>query len=53
MSFRETSDFDKLKKGDKKMDFEKVYAIVAGIVNKGRKEFYIEVWNRDDWGKKE
>ncbi|CYU06789.1 Signal transduction histidine kinase [Streptococcus suis] len=31
------------------MEFEKVYASVKGIVNKARKEFYIKLWDRDDW----
>lgn len=29
--------------------FEKVYDGVKGIVNKDRKEFYIKLWDRDDW----
>lgn len=44
--------FDKLKpsnKGDRMMEFEKVYDCVKGIVNKARKEFYIKLWDRDDW----
>lgn len=31
------------------MEFEKVYDSVKGIVNKARKEFYIKLWDRDDW----
>ncbi|MGQ7462261.1 hypothetical protein ACTGZQ_07000 [Streptococcus suis] len=31
------------------MEFEKVYDCVKGIVNKARKEFYIKLWDRDDW----
>ncbi|HFI0453388.1 TPA: sigma-70 family RNA polymerase sigma factor [Streptococcus suis] len=31
------------------MEFEKVYASVKGIVTKARKEFYIKLWDRDDW----
>ncbi|MFX3779388.1 sigma-70 family RNA polymerase sigma factor [Streptococcus suis] len=31
------------------MEFEKVYASVKGIVNNVRKEFYIKLWDRDDW----
>ncbi|HFU3967434.1 TPA: sigma-70 family RNA polymerase sigma factor [Streptococcus suis] len=31
------------------MKFEKVYASVKGIVNKARKEFYIKLWDREDW----
>ncbi|HFI0305463.1 sigma-70 family RNA polymerase sigma factor [Streptococcus sp. ZY1909104] len=31
------------------MKFEKVYDGVKGIVNKARKEFYIKLWDRDDW----
>ncbi|HFI0579083.1 TPA: sigma-70 family RNA polymerase sigma factor [Streptococcus suis] len=31
------------------MEFEKVYASVKGIVNKARKEFYIKLWDHDDW----
>ncbi|WP_238595876.1 sigma-70 family RNA polymerase sigma factor [Streptococcus suis] len=31
------------------MEFEKVYDCVKGIVNKTRKEFYIKLWDRDDW----
>ncbi|HEM5997208.1 TPA: sigma-70 family RNA polymerase sigma factor, partial [Streptococcus suis] len=31
------------------MKFEQVYASVKGIVNKARKEFYIKLWDRDDW----
>ncbi|HEL2248784.1 TPA: sigma-70 family RNA polymerase sigma factor [Streptococcus suis] len=31
------------------MEFEKVYASVKGIVNKARKEFYIKLWDQDDW----
>ncbi len=52
MSCRKTALFDKLKpstKGDYEMEFEKVYASVKGIVNKARKEFYIKLWDRDDW----
>ncbi len=26
-----------------------MYASVKGIVNKARKEFYIKLWDRDDW----
>ncbi|HFH9946706.1 TPA: sigma-70 family RNA polymerase sigma factor [Streptococcus suis] len=31
------------------MEFEKVYARVKGIVTKARKEFYIKLWDCDDW----
>lgn len=52
MSCSEIAIFDKLKpsiKGDVLMKFEKVYASVKGIVNKARKEFYIKLWDREDW----
>ncbi|HFI0105893.1 TPA: sigma-70 family RNA polymerase sigma factor [Streptococcus suis] len=31
------------------MKFEQVYASVKGIVNKARKEYYIKLWDREDW----
>ncbi|HEM5985673.1 TPA: sigma-70 family RNA polymerase sigma factor [Streptococcus suis] len=31
------------------MEFENVYDSVKGIVNRARKEFYIKLWDRDDW----
>lgn len=52
MSCSEIAVFDKLKpsiKGDVLMKFEKVCASVKGIVNKARKEFYIKLWDREDW----
>ncbi|RRR51246.1 sigma-70 family RNA polymerase sigma factor [Streptococcus suis] len=31
------------------MEFEKVYDSVKGIVNKARKEYYIKLWEKEDW----
>lgn len=31
------------------MEFEKVYASVKGIVHKARHDFYITLWEREDW----
>lgn len=31
------------------MEFEKVYARVKGIVHKARKDYFIKIWDKDDW----
>ena len=40
---------EKKEEGDVAMDFDTLYTCVRGIVHKTRKEYYVKLWEKEDW----